>query len=490
QCFTRHKSPKHFFRFFIVKLPTYAAVYYPEDDVTGIIPTTRILGDPLFEINSVVTINWSKDLQPPALIISLSDCRQQLEDAIDRYEEALDEDVDDTTYTPPQKKERKDNKLPQKENVKDKTDSVKGKHTTEVQKEVHPINGENDSREGLMVCPQGTEDKIDTFLTSEKTTPESTTLEDSSLTTSTPSVMTPKSTTTEDFFQTSTTSPVDTDPKSVTPGNSSLTTPPPEIRDTETFEPDGTFVMLTTPERSPPTLLKEVDFSYTVTTTPERTRDSTSSTSSTRQKQTVRRTSNPSQEWPLAVSTPDPKHLSTTLPVLNLSEYFPDLEDSFVAKQHGMMQTVEENRQALRRIEDILAEIKCQLIRSITSTSKTQATTVTEKVESKPEQTFKNNSSQTTSSTPAPSIFANIELLATSDDPPAPNKPTADLATATRRVAKSIFESVEALAASSEGDGTSQPHKIGSPYHQQSDIAKQWMPLNMVDFLEFRPTEN
>ncbi|XP_061179574.1 mucin-2-like [Saccostrea echinata] len=78
------------------KIPTLAAVYYPEEDATGVIPTNRILDISSCEVNAKVTIRWSKDTLLPARIIALSDSRQKLEEAIDNFEQDMDENDLDT----------------------------------------------------------------------------------------------------------------------------------------------------------------------------------------------------------------------------------------------------------------------------------------------------------------------------------------------------------------------------------------------------------
>lgn len=48
-----------------------AAVYYPEEDATGVIPTNRIL-DISCEVNARINIRWTQDKLIPARIFALS----------------------------------------------------------------------------------------------------------------------------------------------------------------------------------------------------------------------------------------------------------------------------------------------------------------------------------------------------------------------------------------------------------------------------------
>ncbi|XP_052681282.1 general transcriptional corepressor trfA-like [Crassostrea angulata] len=74
------------------KIPTWAAVHYPEDDSTGVIYTNKILDLSSCEENAEILIRWTKDSLVPARIIAVSDSLEELEDAIKRFDEAMDED--------------------------------------------------------------------------------------------------------------------------------------------------------------------------------------------------------------------------------------------------------------------------------------------------------------------------------------------------------------------------------------------------------------
>ena len=58
--------------FLLAKIAKLAAVYYMDEDATGVIPTNRILDISSCEVNTKITIRWSNDMHIPARIIALS----------------------------------------------------------------------------------------------------------------------------------------------------------------------------------------------------------------------------------------------------------------------------------------------------------------------------------------------------------------------------------------------------------------------------------
>lgn len=69
--------------------------------------------------------------------------------------------------------------------------------------------------------------------------------------------------------------------------------------------------------------------------------------------------------------TPDPDFKDSSLPNLNLSDYFPESDYSFVDKQYRMMKNVEEHSRELKRLNDIidvLQNILEKLLYTITKT--------------------------------------------------------------------------------------------------------------------------
>lgn len=57
---------------FLAKVPFLAAVYYSEEDATGVIPTNRILDISSCEVNAKITIRGTQDKLIPARSIALS----------------------------------------------------------------------------------------------------------------------------------------------------------------------------------------------------------------------------------------------------------------------------------------------------------------------------------------------------------------------------------------------------------------------------------
>ena len=205
------------------------------------------------------------------------------------------------------------------------------------------------------------------------------------------------------------------------------------------------------------------------------------------------------------MENPEPKNNS--LPVLDLTDYFPEFDDPFVEKQYRMMSNVESNQSSLEQIHKILKEMRQMMTEFYhqpkTATPLTNQATETEKMPSLHASTPKRSvpavfanvempdDNETDSSKQGPpqalpkSIFASVETLATSSIPTLTKRSTS---LETLNVAKSIFRSVDFLASSAC------PKSIGlEPLTSgdiQFNIQQQGKTVDTFAFVEMRGEES
>jgi hypothetical protein len=214
--------------------------------------------------------------------------------------------------------------------------------------------------------------------------------------------------------------------------------------------------------------------------------------------------------------TPESDIQNSSLPVLSLSDCFPELDDPYVERQNRMMRNVEENRSSLIQLKKSVDEIKelmkkispveVDLSRSIMpQTTSTAAQTTFSSTESIPTictslpkklgtgantptsiisnvATLTASSDQPATQTLPKSIFASIESLARSSNP---NQKS--LTEATIHIAKSIYRNVDIPAA---GSSTSSSAPIARE-NTQSQAEDRHKPdtVNTLDFFDIREDE-